>query len=147
MQALHQALTSLICGAGPEMPTYLTPVRIFTTVTIPGTYYVQLPTLHGCASQTFGVVNGSINADFTPNPSSGFASSSNPLNVSFTNNSYYGNPANLTYYWSFGNGGTVTTVANPTVTTPGTSTQYTSPGTYTVVMIMQNGTCTDTLTE
>jgi len=130
---------------GPPGAT-INPVTGYSpTVTHPGTYLAIITnTTTGCAAQNIiTVVNGSINADFTPNPSEGFA----PLNVSFTNNSYYGNPANLTYYWSFGNGGTVTTVANPSVTTPGTSTQYLSPGTYTVVMIMQNGTCIDSVAK
>ncbi len=129
--------------SGPRDATLTSINSYSTTVSTPGIYYVIITnTVNGCVSQnSVSVVNGSITADFTPHPSSGFA----PLNVSFINNSYYGNPANLTYYWSFGNGGTVTTVANPTVATPGTSTTYNAPGTYTVMMIMQNGTCIDTV--
>lgn len=127
---------------GPPGAT-ITPVNGYSpTVTNAGNYLVVVTnTTTGCAAQNYvTVVNGTINADFTPNPSDGFA----PLNVSFTNNSTFGNPTNLSYYWSFGNGGTITAVANPTVPTPGAFTTYNSPGTYTVVMIMKNGPCIDT---
>ncbi|GAB4447125.1 MAG: hypothetical protein OHK0036_00980 [Bacteroidia bacterium] len=126
---------------GPPGST-ITPINGYSpTVTNAGDYIVVITnTTTGCASQNnVTVVNGSINAAFTPNPSEGFA----PLSVTFANNSSYGNPAILNYFWSFGNGGTVTTVANPTVTTPGTSTIYSAPGTYTVIMVMQNGSCVD----
>ncbi len=127
---------------GPPGAT-ITPVTGYSpTVSSPGDYIVVITnTTTGCASQNqVTVINGTIDASFVPDPSEGYA----PLGVSFTNNSFYGNPSNLTYYWSFGNGGTVTTVANTTVTTPGTSTTYDAPGTYTVMMVMQNGTCVDT---
>jgi gliding motility-associated-like protein len=127
---------------GPPGAT-ITPVNGYSpTVTNAGNYLVVITnTTTGCAAQNYvTVVNGTINADFTPNPSDGFA----PLNVSFTNNSTFGNPTDLNYYWSFGNGGTITAVANPTVPTPGAFTTYNSPGTYTVVMIMKNGPCIDT---
>ncbi|MEW6772728.1 MAG: gliding motility-associated C-terminal domain-containing protein [Bacteroidota bacterium] len=128
--------------SGPKDATLSTLTGYSTSVNMPGNYFVTITnTVTGCvAFNTVAVVNGNINANFTPNPSEGFA----PLSVSFSNNSSYGNPANLTYYWSFGNGSTSTTVANPTVTTPGTSTTFQAPGTYTVIMIMQNGTCIDT---
>ncbi|HPQ09039.1 MAG TPA: gliding motility-associated C-terminal domain-containing protein [Bacteroidia bacterium] len=127
---------------GPPGST-ITPITGYSpTVTHSGQYIVVITnTTTGCASQNYvTVVNGTVNADFTPNPSEGFA----PLDVAFTNNSSFGNPSNLTYYWSFGNGGTVITTANPSVTLPGTSTTYNAPGTYTVTMIIKNGNCVDT---
>ena len=127
---------------GPPSAT-ITPINGYSpTVTNAGTYIVVITnTTTGCASQNqITVVNGTIDANFTPNPSTGFA----PLNVSFTNNSSYGNPNILTYYWSFGNGTTVTAVANDSVPTPGAYTTYSAPGTYTVIMVMENGPCVDT---
>jgi gliding motility-associated-like protein len=127
---------------GPPGAT-ITPLNSFSpTVTDSGQYIVVITnTTTGCASKNYvTVVNGTVNADFTPNPSEGFA----PLDVAFTNNSSFGNPSNITYYWSFGNGGTVITTANPSVTLPGTSTTYNAPGTYTVTMIIKNGNCVDT---
>ncbi len=127
---------------GPPGAT-ITPITGYSpTVTHASDYVIVITnTTTGCAAQNFvSVVNGTINAAFTPNVTEGFA----PLSVSFANNSSYGNPTNLSYSWSFGNGSTVTTVASSSITNPGTSTTYNTPGTYTVVMFMQNGPCVDT---
>jgi gliding motility-associated-like protein len=128
--------------SGPKDATLSTLTGYSTTVNMPGNYFVTITnTVTGCiAFNTVSVVNGTIDASFNPNPSSGFA----PMSVSFSNNSTYGNPANLNYYWVFGNGSTITTTANASSPLPGTFTTYYAPGTYTVVMIMQNGTCIDT---
>jgi len=72
---------------------------------------------------------GTVSAAITPPLSQGTAT----LDVTFTNNSV---GATL-YNWSFGNGIT------STQQTPGTI-SYDIPGTYTVVMIAGNGTCSDT---
>jgi gliding motility-associated-like protein len=128
--------------SGPRDATLSTITNYSISVNTPGVYYVTITnTTTGCSSQnSVAVVNGTVIADFTPNPSSGYS----PLSVSFTNNSSYGNPSNLTYTWSFGNGSTITTTASPSSPLPGTSTTYYAPGTYTVVLIMQNGSCIDT---
>ncbi|GIV26633.1 MAG: hypothetical protein KatS3mg027_0447 [Bacteroidia bacterium] len=132
--------------SGPRDATLTSINSYSTSVTTPGTYYVVITnTTTGCASQnSVAVVNGTIDANFTPNPSSGFA----PLSVNFQNQSFIGNPANVVYYWSFGNGGTYT--ATPTSTSnplPGANTTYLNPGTYTVSLIVVNGNCKDTVTK
>jgi len=128
--------------SGPRDATLSAITNYSISVNTPGVYYVTITnTTTGCSSQnSVAVLNGTVNADFTPNPSSGYS----PLSVSFANNSTYGNPSNLTYTWSFGNGSTITTTASPSLPLPGTSTTYYAPGTYTVVLIMQNGSCIDT---
>ncbi len=98
------------------------------TVNAPGTYAVTVS--DGCASATAQavVVAGVIDAAFTALPVAGSA----PLPVSFTNTSV---PANATWSWAFGDGGTATG-SDPQHT-------YTDPGTYTAVLTITAGDCTD----
>jgi gliding motility-associated-like protein len=106
-------------------------------VDMTGTYkYIITNTITGC--QSFGIFNvnaGGLNIDFSADPSVGFA----PLQVVFT-------PTNMndlmgvTNVWSFGQGNSLTSTLNlnPSIT-------YTSPGTYTVMLISQKGMCIDTV--
>jgi gliding motility-associated-like protein len=73
--------------------------------------------------------NGQLNANFTSNIVTGCA----PILVQFTNQST-GNPTS--YLWDLGNG-TTSNVQNP-------STTYITPGTYTVSLIVTDGTTFDT---
>ncbi|MGZ3901730.1 MAG: T9SS type B sorting domain-containing protein, partial [Bacteroidia bacterium] len=77
-----------------------------------------------------------LNANFTTDPATGYA----PLTVGFNNTSATGTGAtsSITSVWSFDNG-TSSVTASPIV-----NTTYTSPGTYTVVMIATRGGCIDT---
>ncbi|MFN5182935.1 MAG: choice-of-anchor L domain-containing protein [Bacteroidota bacterium] len=93
-------------------------------ITSPGIYTLTVTDpSNGCSSSdTVYVVQASINAAFTPNPTIGNA----PLFVDFTNNS-----SNATgYVWNFGNGSTSTNI-NDSIT-------YFGPGTYTVMLIATN---------
>jgi gliding motility-associated-like protein len=103
-----------------------------------GTYiYIVSNTLTGCQAQgTFEVTGGNLLADFSISPPSGYA----PLGVDFTNLSSSSlNSASITSIWSFGNGTSQTTTTNIN-----TSAIYTSPGTYTVMLLVQKGACLDT---
>lgn len=96
-------------------------------------------TINGCLSQeTYSVVNGSLNADFAPSATSGYA----PLFVSFTNQSSTSTGASsINCLWSFGNGAaTATTIINSV----SPSTTYTAAGTYSVLLIATKGSCKDT---
>jgi len=70
-------------------------------------------------------------ASFTGNPLSGFA----PLNVTFNNTSQGAN----NHLWTFGNGETQNTQDLSSVVS-----QYNKEGTYTVMLVAQNGNCADT---
>jgi gliding motility-associated-like protein len=116
-----------------------------TTVNKPGPYKIIVtnPT-NGCVS--FGVVevvNGSINADFTPDPATGYA----PLTVNFTNlsssSSSVSGTSSITSVWSFGNGTSQT--VNSAAISP--STIYNQAGTYTVTLYVSKGSCLDTVTK
>jgi len=72
-----------------------------------------------------------VHADFTANPTQGCA----PMTISFINNS--SGSGTLTYQWNFGNGNS-SNLQNPTA-------NYVNPGTYTVTLIVSNGTSSDTL--
>ena len=87
---------------------------------------------NGCIStDTVIVSQATINAAFTPNPSSGNA----PLFVNFTNNS--SNAAN--YVWTFGDGSSSININD--------TNSYNVPGTYTVMLIATNAYgCIDTAT-
>jgi gliding motility-associated-like protein len=103
-----------------------------------GSYeYVVSNTLTGCqANGTVNVVPGDITADFTPNPSTGFA----PLAVSFENTSHTSlGSGSITTIWSYGNGSSDTY----TYTNNGSAT-YTAAGNYTVMLLSQKGSCIDT---
>ncbi len=113
------------------------------TVNKAGKYFYNVTnTLTGCRSTgTFVVVAGGLEADFTPDPITGFA----PLSVDFTNISSAvssgtgASNSGITSVWSFGNGTSQTTTANIN-----TNTTYNSPGSYTVMMISSKGICLDT---
>jgi gliding motility-associated-like protein len=92
---------------------------------------VATDNITGCSSTaTVAVFSPTVIANFTVDVSSGQA----PLIVTFSNTSL--GAAN--YTWTFGDGGTSTST-NPVYT-------YTTPGTYTVVLVSGNGICSDTHT-
>jgi len=95
-----------------------------------GTYSVTVTDpSNGCVgSGTVSVTQNSVSAAFDASPSSG----SSPLTVGFTNQSSGAG----SYSWDFGNG-SGSTSSDP-------STLYASEGTYTVMLIAQNGSCEDT---
>jgi gliding motility-associated-like protein len=117
----------------------------FTNVTKAGEYRVDVVNpLNGCTtSQTFQVLPGDLNVGFTTSPINGFA----PLTVSFVNTSASSGTiaptASITSNWNFGNGSAIVT----TTTNISQSTIYNSPGTYTVVLNAQKGSCVGTATQ
>lgn len=106
-----------------------------------GMYHIVVTTNSNQCTSEFGVkvVNGVLNAGFTPDQTTGFA----PMTVNFTNNSASTNSAtgtqSITSVWSYGNGTTKTTTTNVT-----TQAVYTAPGTYSVTMFASKGSCLDT---
>jgi len=110
------------------------------TTNLIGRYQIDvINNLNGCASVGFvDVIDGKLNGEFLADPVIGFA----PLTVTFTNNSSSttGN-ANITSYWSFGNGSSQVTPS--TGVSP--VTVYSVPGKYTVKMFINKGSCLDTV--
>lgn len=98
----------------------------------PGWYYIQVDN-NGCTRRDSVLVlplNPPV-AQVSANPTSGYG----PLSVTFTNGS-----SNATNYdWTFGNGNT-----NSTTDLSSQNQTYDSVGTYTVMLIATNGSCTDT---
>ena len=96
-------------------------------------------TVNGCiAFETYFVVPGEIKADFVPSVNSGFA----PLQVSFNNTSQTStSTSSINCLWSFGNG-----VATPSVISNSVSpvVTYSAAGTYSVLLKVTKGSCTDT---
>ena len=115
--------TSIISGSNTATPT------IGNT----GSYTViATDAISGCTNTASGAVaQGTINAAFSANPTTGIA----PLSVAFTDLS----TGASTYNWTFGDGSAVSTSTNPTNT-------YTTNGTYTVTLLITSGTCVDTAT-
>ncbi len=112
------------------------------TVDQPGYYeFVVRNLTTGCTELgSFVVVSGGLNANFSADPSTGFA----PLNVNFTNLSSSSSTAtgtqSITTNWAFGNG---TTALQTTSASANPSTIYNNPGTYTVTMLSRKGSCVD----
>ena len=105
-------------------------------VSLPGMYhYVVTNTLTGCqAYGEFNVIEGGLTATFTPDPATGYA----PLNVIFTNQtSSSSTNTGISSIWSYGNG------LSEKTNLMTTSTTFTAPGTYTVLLIATKGTCID----
>lgn len=98
----------------------------------PGWYYATV-TNSGC-SQSDSVLVTVLDppiASFNGNPLVGFA----PLSVTFNNTSENAN----NFFWDFGNGETQNTSDLSSV-----QSQYNEEGTYTVMLVAQNGNCFDT---
>jgi gliding motility-associated-like protein len=98
----------------------------------PGWYYLEV-TSAGCSRyDSIKVIQeGGPNAIISASPQAGYA----PLSVNFSNNS----SSTQTFHWNFGDGSTWDTTV-----TSGTTHMFDSIGVYTVAVIAQNGTCTDT---
>ncbi len=115
--------------------TSISPVHTYTAA---GTYTINLSATdgNGCSGNTTGTVtvNQSPVAAFVADT---MVACSAPFTVNFTDNSIGGS----TYSWNFGDGNTSTS-QNPTNI-------YTSPGTYTVTIIVTNstGTCSNTIVK
>lgn len=91
-----------------------------------GTYSVSSMNACGTGTASITIAQYNINVGFAANPTSG----TGPLVVTFTNTSV--NPTS--YHWFFGDGN------SSTAQNPGPET-YNDPGTYTVVLVGQNGNC------
>ncbi len=106
------------------------------TANMVGYYEVTITnTITGCTNiNSITVVAGTLTAAFTPDPPTGFA----PLTVNFANQT---NPSGGSSLWGYGNG-----TSQSSTTTINGYTQYTSPGTYTVVLFSQKGVCVDSAT-
>lgn len=91
-----------------------------------GTYSVSSTNACGTGTASITIGQYNINVSFAANPVSG----NSPLVVTFTNTSTNPN----SYSWFFGNGN------SSTAQNPGPQT-YNDPGTYTVVLVGQNGNC------
>jgi gliding motility-associated-like protein len=115
--------TSIISGSNTSMPS-IGDVGPYTVI--------ATDAVSGCTNTASGsVAQGTINAAFSANPTTGIA----PLLVTFTDLS----TGASTYNWTFGDGSSVSTSTNPTNT-------YTTNGTYTVTLLITSGTCVDTAT-
>lgn len=123
---------------------FTAPSSATTGVTRVGHYDIIVTnTLNGCSSSGMVLVESdSLVANFSSDPSTGFS----PLGVQFTNlsNLKSNSKTGITTskcHWSFGNGlfSSVAGSVNP-------STNYLSPGTYTVVLFVNSGVCADTAT-
>lgn len=128
---------SWVAPYGATVSPNLTSSMIVTN--FPGNYRIIVTnTVNGCMTQlTYTVVNGTITANFNPEPAEGFA----PLQVNFINNSSTSlGTASIQSWWYYGNG----TSQSFTNTQNGSAT-YNAAGIYTVVLIVQKGTCKDTL--
>ena len=100
-----------------------------------GSYSLSITDANGCVangiSTSFVVPStASVTAGFSPSTFQGQA----PLDVLFTNSSVGAS----SYNWNFGNGSS--TQSNP-------SSMYTTPGTYTVVLVASNGSCVDSVSK
>ena len=116
--------------------TYLWPLSGLTTpsITVDVTSSVSV-----IATNSFGCSATSVpvTVNVNPVPNAAFTSSTNGLTVDFTDQSTGGA---LIYTWDFGDGGSAST-ANPSHT-------YLAPGgTFTVTLIVTEGTCSDTITD
>ncbi|MBK7817498.1 MAG: gliding motility-associated C-terminal domain-containing protein [Sphingobacteriaceae bacterium] len=103
-----------------------------------GNYFISITnTINGCSSQgLYQVTEGGIKADFIASPIFGFA----PMSVTFTNTSSTstGN-SSITSTWGFGNGSIYKNIPNNVLT----SATYSAPGTYSVILTVQKGSCID----
>jgi gliding motility-associated-like protein len=108
---------AVITGSATNTPTIDMAGNYVVTVTDPTT---------GCTnSQTVAVVQTSITALFTADPTSGIS----PLTVNFTNQTI----GATTYSWNLGNGST-SSATNP-------NTVYNAGGTYTIELLASSGSC------
>lgn len=102
----------------------------------PGVYRIVVTNiLNGCVSTSeMRVVNGTLTADFKASAIRGFA----PLQVDFTNLSRSSsNILNFNSTWNFGNG--TYSVTESSTLSP--KVKYVNPGSYTVQLYAQRGTC------
>ncbi|MCC6371278.1 MAG: gliding motility-associated C-terminal domain-containing protein [Bacteroidia bacterium] len=116
---------------------------VLTTTTI-GQYKILVTnTVNGCASVgEVSVSNGTLNADFEPDPYSCFA----PFPVKFTNlarTSLDPNGLGISTVWGFGNG-TYSTTPSATISP---ATIYNMSGTYSVTAYFSKGNCGQSITK
>jgi gliding motility-associated-like protein len=107
-----------------------------------GTYSVTLG-MQGTSCQN-PVLYSTFN--IVPKPTADFTFTTNPctsgFTVPFTNtSSLNGGPAITNYYWDFDNNGSTDNI------TQSPSNTYTTPGTYSVQLLVSNGGCTDSITK
>ncbi|MFN5459536.1 MAG: gliding motility-associated C-terminal domain-containing protein [Bacteroidota bacterium] len=130
------SISTLVSGGTPSYSFNWSPSGIGQNPSglAAGNYTVTVTDANNCSiteTVTVGTTASAITASFTSNPTTGTA----PLQVSFTNTSTNAN----NYIWSFGNGSTSSQQND--------NTTYTTPGTYTVIMIASNTAgCVDTAT-
>jgi gliding motility-associated-like protein len=103
-----------------------------TNTVTQGSYSVTVTDSNGCTDTTSVTVTELSNpvADFLVNP----ACAGEP--ISFTNNS---SPSGLNYLWNFGNGNSSSS-SNPVET-------FNQGGNFTVILIVSDGSCSDTTTQ
>lgn len=111
-----------------------------TSFTTPGTHLVTLTATNGTQVSTFTVI-----ITVYPPPTVSFTASDTTVcpgtAITFNSTSTGGVPGPMTYTWSFGDGSPTATGASPVHT-------YSSPGNYTVTLLVSNSTgCTATLVK
>ncbi len=107
-------------------------------VSAPGSYTVDMTSVTGCHTQL------TINVAAHPDPTASFNPSAAPCTMaySFANNSTIAS-GSMTYQWDFGD----PSVSNDTSILANPNYTYTSPGTYTVTLIVTSASgCDDTIT-
>jgi len=121
--------TSTLTASGGNTYVWSTGATTGSIAVAGGTYFVIASNACGSDTAQFVVQPSVVQAVFVPSPDSGLV----PLPVSFTDASTNA----VAWNWDFGNGNTSTS-SNP-------SELYSSPGTYTVTLIVTNADgCTDT---
>ena len=108
------------------------------TTSAPGSYKILTTnTINGCSSSgEVSVISGTLDGAFETDLLSGYA----PLHVNFTNTSASSlNDTGINAYWNFGNGTTSTSDTASVV--------YSLPGTYTVTLFVNKGSCLDTVVK
>jgi hypothetical protein len=111
-------------------------VALINDSLVQGNYILSITDSVGCVQNiTYAVAtNSSLSAGFTMSTDTVYLLSNSP--VVFTNTSAGG----LTYVWDFGDGSAPDNSQNPLYV-------YKFEGTYTVTLIVSDGTCTDTVTQ
>lgn len=109
------------------------------SVNTPGTYTVTMTSVTNCTTQLTAVVTQ------YPQPVASFNPTFPPCSTTYTfNNTSTIASGSMTYHWDFG----VPTLTNDTSNQASPTFTYTTPGTYTVTLIVSsNNGCVDTITQ